>query len=155
MDADLMDADLRDADLMDADLRGADLRGADLRDADLRDAYLTGADLRGATLPYYNIIPDGEIIVWKKLQQGVIAKLLIHKSKKRTSSLIGRKCRAESVKVLELIGGDVGYSDYDNGRTVYKKGKTVKADKYDPDVRVECSHGIHFFITREEAENWQ
>lgn len=29
-----------------------------------------------------------------------------------------------------------------------------RPDKFDPDVRVECSHGIHFFLTREEAETY-
>jgi len=28
----------------------------------------------------------------------------------------------------------------------------VKPDSFDPDPRVECSHGIHFFMTRKEAE---
>jgi hypothetical protein len=28
----------------------------------------------------------------------------------------------------------------------------IRPDKFDADPRVNCSHGIHFFITREEAE---
>jgi hypothetical protein len=36
--------------------------------------------------------------------------------------------------------------------TIYKTGCEVFPDSFDPDPRVECSHGIHFFITREEAE---
>lgn len=26
--------------------------------------------------------------------------------------------------------------------------------KSNSDIRVECTHGIHFFLTREEAEKW-
>ncbi len=38
--------------------------------------------------------------------------------------------------------------------TVYEEGKEVRADSYDDDWRVECSHGIHWFLTRKEAEDW-
>ena len=39
---------------------------------------------------------------------------------------------------------------------IYRVGETVKPDRYDDDVRVECTSGIHFFITKPEAEsfNW-
>jgi hypothetical protein len=35
---------------------------------------------------------------------------------------------------------------------VYKVGMTVQPDTYDPNPLVECSNGIHFFISRAEAE---
>jgi len=35
----------------------------------------------------------------------------------------------------------------------YTVGKMAIPDKYDPDRRNECSHGIHFYITKIEAEN--
>src|SRR5512133_612610 len=80
--ADLQGADLQGADLQGADLQGADLRGADLRGADLRGAYLQGADLRGADLrdikldantkwPWYQF-PEGDLIGWKKCQEGIV-----------------------------------------------------------------------------------
>jgi hypothetical protein len=65
--------------------------------------------------------------------------------------LIGRKCRAESAEVLE---GE-GYSKLNPQGTAiifYKPGIIVKADSFDDDIRVECSHGIHFYITKKEAE---
>jgi len=97
-------------------------------------------------------LPEGTIIGWKKLQNGVIAKLSIPAKAKRVNST-GRKCRCEFAKVLALYGTDakVGIGSYDN-QTEYHIGKTVTPDSYDPDFRVECSNGIHFFITREEAE---
>ena len=167
--ADLKGADLRGADLKGADLRGADLKGADLeganlkwadlkwanlRGADLKWANLEGADLRGADLegarlPHFQICPEeGDFIAWKKVQGGVM-KLLIPAAAKRTSSLVGRKCRAEFVVVLE----GSGTSRYDN-KTVYESGMTVHPDKYDDDIRVECTSGIHFFMTRKEAEEY-
>jgi hypothetical protein len=57
--------------------------------------------------------------------------------------------------VLEILGAGgksqlQGKAKYDG--THYVVGETVVADKYDPNPRVECSGGIHFFMTRAEAE---
>jgi hypothetical protein len=135
------------ADLRGANLCGADLCGASLRGAHLRGAHLRRANLRGANLPPYQITQEGTLTVWKKLSNGALAKLLIPEDAARTASLVGRKCRAERAVVLE--GEGVSSRD---GRTRYAPGLTVTPDQYDPDPRVECSHGIHFFLTREEAE---
>ena len=72
-------------------------------------------------------------------------------------SLVGRKCRAEFARVISIEGGE---SVLSNGCghgpvTTYNEGEIVKADSYDDDIRVECSHGIHFFLTKREAEEWQ
>jgi hypothetical protein len=161
--ADLCDADLRGADLCNADLRGAvlsnatlynaDLRGADLRGADLCNADLCDADLSGAKLPHFRIVPDeGSFIAWKKTSAGVI-KIQIPAKAKRASSLVGRKCRAEFVKVLSGPGCG-GSSPTYNTKLVYNKGDIVYADSFDPDIRLECTHGIHFYMTREEAEEF-
>jgi hypothetical protein len=156
--ADLRGADLRDADLRDADLRGAYLRGADLSDADLRDADLRGAYLRGADLSEYqkamlSILPDeGDIIGWKKCENDVIVKLRIP-SNARRSNATGRKCRAEFAEVLEVIGAEEGVSTYDQN-VRYRVCETVKCDEWNDDRWVECGGGIHFFITRAEAENY-
>ena len=118
--------------------------------ADLRDANLRGADLRGANLPHFQICPEeGDFIGWKKLANGVVAKLLIPADAKRTSSIVGRKCRAEFVKVIE--GEGASRHDF---VTKYAPGMVVHPDKYDDDIRVECTSGIHFFITRKEAEEY-
>jgi hypothetical protein len=148
--ADLTGAYLRGANLTGADLRGAYLRGADLRGAYLRGADLRGAYLRGAELSPFQIVPEvGAFIGFKRLRYEVICKLEIPADAKRTSSLVGRKCRAEFVRVLEGEGVDT-YT----GETAYKVGEIVRPDSYDDDIRVECSHGIHFFITKKEAEDY-
>jgi hypothetical protein len=155
--ADLHGADLHGADLHGANLCGANLRGADLRGADLYGANLCGANLRGAknseiTVAQTRILPEGTIIGWKKCSGGVIVKLQIP-SKAKRSSAFGRKCRAEYAKVLAVYGGDSGISVWDSS-TVYRKGETVHCDKWGEDFTNECSGGIHFFITRLEAENY-
>jgi hypothetical protein len=85
-------------------------------------------------------------------------KILIPEEAKRTSSLIGRKCRAEFIKVLRIQDRDgneiqecEGWRDND---LVYRIGEVQHADKYDSDIRVECTNGIHFFMTKKEAEDW-
>ena len=35
--------------------------------------------------------------------------------------------------------------------TIYKVGEIARSDSWDADRWNECSHGIHFFITRDEA----
>ena len=135
-----------------ANLYGADLSGADLQGANLRGANLQGAILRGAdmlALSQCTILPEGDLIVWKKLQGNVLAKLKIPAAAKRVGGLIGRKCRAEFAEILE----GSGHAKFDG--TVYRQGETIKPDSYDPNPLVECSHGIHFFITAAEAEAYE
>ena len=126
------------------------------------DAYLSGANLSGANLSdaknaelaiaMTRILPDGDLIGWKKCQDGVIVKLRIPAEAKR-SHAFGRKCRAEYADVLEVIGAKVGISSHD-GKTKYAAGKRVTPDSFCDDWMQECAAGLHFFITRSEAENY-
>ena len=170
-------ADLSGADLYGANLYGANLSGANLSGANLSGAYLSGADLSGAYLSRaylsranlsganlsgakidYNhvafqqtrILPEGSLIGWKKCKNNIIVKLRIPEDAKR-SHAFGRKCRAEFADVLEIIGAETAVSNHD-GKTIYKVGKRVTPDSFDENWQEECSSGIHFFITRAEAE---
>ena len=153
--ADLYGADLRSADLYDADLRGADLRGADLRNADLRNADLRSADLRNAKnaelpIAQTRILPEGSILVWKKCRNDAVVKLRIPEDAKR-SHAFGRKCRAEYADVVEIFGAEEAISMHD-ATTTYRVGERVYCHKWSDDWLEECAGGIHFFITRAEAE---
>ena len=172
--ANLYGANLRRTNLYGANLSGANLSGADLYGADLSGAYLYGANLSGANLSGANlyganlsgaksipsitnaqasILPEsGQFQGWKKCQNGVLVRVMIGENAKR-SNATGRKCRAEYVKVLEVIGAEVGISQHDN-KTEYRAGKIVRCDKWDKDRWVECGGGIHFFLTRIEAEQY-
>ena len=182
--ADLRDADLRGADLRDADLRGADLRGAylrgaylrgaylrgaDLRDADLRDADLRDADLRDAKeIPYIPLScpSDGAFVGWKKVTtewgDRYLVKLLIPEDARR-SSATSLKCRCDKAQVLDITnldGSDCGRAQvinpegYERAETLYKVGEIVIPDSFDEDRWNECSHGIHFFINKQDAINY-
>ena len=155
--ADLGGADLRGADLGDAYLRGARLGGADLGGACLGDADLRGADLRGAkNIPFIPLAcpGDGAFIGWKKVNECIV-KLLIPEDAKRSSATTG-KCRCDKAKVLEITSMKtnehlVEITNGEYAHCVYKVGEMVYPDSFDDDRWNECSHGIHFFINRQEA----
>ena len=160
----LTGADLRRADLRGADLTRAYLSGADLSGADLRGANLTGADLTGAkNVPFIPMMcPDeGEFTGWKKVNNGTsyLIKLLIPAEAKR-SSATGRKCRCEFADVVQIIRmndgaevDEVENTEY-SPHITYRKGKRVYPDSFDEDRWNECSHGIHFFINKQEAVDY-
>ena len=96
-------------------------------------------------------------IAWKRAGRAVL-KLRVPSSAKRVSSLIGRKCRVSEAKVVlafvdgeEQRGGGAFVSER-GGR--YFVGETTKSDSFDDDIRVDCTNGIHVFVTRAEAESW-
>ncbi len=166
-EANLYGANLSGANLSEANLRGANLSEANLSEANLRGANLYGANLRWANLSGAKNIPaialaqrricpdEGTFIGWKKLKENKIAKL--HILGERMNSIGSRKCRASLVHVLKIYDGDTevenGFDNY-TGNLEYRVGEFVKPDEYDPDISAECSHGIHFFITRLEAEEY-
>jgi hypothetical protein len=154
--ADLSGADLSRAYLSRADLSGADLSRANLSRADLSGVDLSGADLKDAkdadlAIARTRILPEGDITGWKKCQGGVIVKLRIPADAKR-SHAFGRKCRAEFADVLEVHGAEFGISSHD-GKTKYAVGERVIPDGFDDDWTQECAAGVHFYISRVEAEN--
>jgi hypothetical protein len=77
---------------------------------------------------------------------------LLIPQKARRSNATGRKCRAEYAKVLRVFGATEGISQYDD-KVVYHKGETVRCDTWNEDRWTECGGGIHFYLTRIEAEN--
>ena len=175
--ADLRSANLRGANLLTADgelqvenLSGANLRGANLSGANLQDANLSGANLSGANLSGANlsgaehisdrsnaetsIVPEtGGFQGWKVCRNNVVVRLRIP-AKALRSNATGRKCRASEALVLEVIGADVAVSSYDATFT-YQRGQIVKPrEAFDTNRWSECGSGIHFFLTRYEAEHY-
>ncbi len=174
--ADLRYADLRYADLNDANLKGADLKGADLRYADLRHANLNGADLRyadlsNADLRYADLndanlrgaignlieyrkgkILSDAIIGYKKCQNNIIVTLEIPAGAV-VFSINGNKCRTNKCKVVAIDGANKAISIYNSSFT-YEVGKEIIIDDFNLEYNVECSNGIHFFMTKDEAINF-
>ena len=168
--ADLYGADLRGADLLGANLYGANLRGANLRDANLYGANLCGANLRGAenidsitwsvyTAFYPLQCPEKGAYTAYKKAQGLIVELEIPADAMR-SSATSRKCGASKARVISITdvdgnpGGDSVASDYDSN-FVYRVGEMVEVPDFNTDRWNECAPGIHHFITRAEAVQYE
>lgn len=167
--AKLFEADLRGVNLYGANLQEADLGGADLQEADLGGADLCGADLTGASLgdahlggayiDYPIACPEKGSFIGYKKANGLIVELQILDTAMRCSAT-SRKCRCSEAKVISIttLGGDYTditevFSDFDNN-FIYKVGEIVKVENFDTNRWKECSSGIHFFITRDEAVDY-
>ena len=159
--ADLRWANLKGATLYEANLGEADLRGADLRWADLRGANLKGANLYGAENLNFPIAcpEEGSFVGFKKCRDDLIVKLEIPADALRSSATT-RKCRCSKAKVLSITNLDGSAADvsivsskYDVA-FVYKVGETVEVLNFNTYRWDECSAGIHFFITRQEAVDY-
>ena len=156
--ANLSWAILRGANLREAELCGADLIRADLGGADLSGANLYGANLyesKGANYPM-NCLEKGSFIGFKKARNNLIVELEITEDALR-SSATGRKYRCSKAKVLSITNIDGTDSDVDSARSlwnpdfVYSVGETIEVPNFDTNRWNECAPGIHFFITRQEA----
>jgi len=156
--ADLSRANLSRADLSRADLSGANLSGADLSRANLSGANLSCAKNAKLAIAQTRILPAGTLVGWKKLRDGLIAQLTIPAEAKR-SHAFGRKCRCELARVDAIYDGQKevvrGYSNHDQAFE-YRVGAIVKpCEPFSENWQNECASGIHFFITREEAVEYQ
>lgn len=158
-------ANLRWATLSRATLSGADLRWANLSGADLSGADLRWADLRWAihnenTAFFALQCPEEGSFIGYKKASGKIVKLLIPEDAKR-SSATSRKCRCSKATVLSITNIDGSETEEkavksDKGRDfIYEVGKEVEVKDFDENRWNECSTGINFFITREEAVQYQ
>jgi uncharacterized protein YjbI with pentapeptide repeats len=170
--ADLNEANLSEANLRGADLSGANLSWANLSGADLSEANLSGADLYGANLSgakgtdtvitnegtafFRPQCPEAGAYTAYKKAHDLIVELEIPADALR-SSATSRKCRASKARVLSITELDGSPANVDRVSSrydrsfIYEVGKLVVVPDFDPDRWVECSTGIHHFITRAEA----
>lgn len=89
-----------------------------------------------------------------------LVKLEIPEDAKRSSaSTSSRKCRCSKAKVLEIVDVDTQepltrVTGKNFTPTEYIVGEMVYPDSFDDNRWNECSHGIHFFINKEDALNY-
>lgn len=155
---------------------GTDLRDSKFTKCDVEFAYFNSAVLTGTTFSLTNIekaykdyltvglhpAPEGDLIGYGKKGDYIVT-LLIPKEARR-SCATSRKYRAEYVKVLsiETLFGTPGPSAITNqycteGHTKsvrYAVGEYAYPDTWDENRWNECSNGIHFWLTKEEARQW-
>ena len=161
--ANLVDANLRGADLVYADLTYSDLSGINLKGANLNRANLVGASLSDVkydeTTSFFALqCPEkGSFIGYKKAGYRIVELLITEDSLR--SSATSRKCRCSKAKVLSITdfnnteNFDMVASSYDEN-FIYKVGEIIEVEDFDENRWNECSTGIHFFITRQEAINY-
>ena len=174
--ANLKGANLKDANLYRADLSWANLEGADLTNANLEYAilysanldgsFITGAKVHGANLFGAKNIPfiplacpsEGAFVAWKKVDGYFLVKLQIPEDARR-SSATSMKCRCDMAMVLDItsLDGETHLDEVVNNnykKTIYKVGEFVYPDLFDENRWNECSHGIHFFVNKQDAINY-
>ena len=148
---------LSGANLYKANLREADLSWANLSEANLREANLSEAKNAALVFARLQFIPtEGAFIGWKKCRDGVIVKLEIQADSKRSHGS-ERKCRCSKAAVLAIYRADgveidLAKSECDE-KFIYRVGQMVEpANGFDENRWKTCGAGIHFYLTREEAE---
>lgn len=116
-----------------------------------------------------NILPEqGSFIAWKKVYgkktaRYYVLKLLVLNTAKRVTPYVvdNRKCRVSAVRTLAAFSAETGktvkstqfYSGYD-GNFTYEIGKVSKEPKYDGSRTKICTQGIHVFLTKQEAMDY-
>ena len=163
---DLSWANLEGADLKEAYLEGSILYYANLKDANLAGAHLTDAvlkeiNLNGAqNIPYIPLAcpSEGAFVAWKKVEGKYLVKLQIPEDARRCSATT-RKCRCNKAMVLDItsLDGETHFDEVVNNnykKTIYKVGEMVYPNSFDENRWNECSHGIHFFINKQDAINY-
>lgn len=163
------------------DLRGAILERANLcrtsitkvildEDTSVVQELWQDVDLRNAKVDEVTlakIIPNhclpGKIIGYKKVKgvgngAPLIAELEIPADARRVNAA-SRQCRCDRAKVLSIThldgtpfeGEAVGWI---YPELTYKVGELIVETEFSEDRRTSQARGIHFFLTREEAENY-
>lgn len=109
---------------------------------------------------YQSTVPDGKITVYKKLLNNIIVKLTIPETARRVGRA-GEKCRADKAIVESFYNCDgteipmtCGYSYWDESFK-YEKGKVIVPSGFDENRWNKCSQVIHFFLTFEEARDYE
>ena len=158
--ANLYNASLYDANLCNAELYNTNLCEIYLCDADLSNADLNGANLRGTNLYGVNgnlieyrkgKILTEDIIGYKKCKNEIIVTLKIPRGA-IIFSISGNKCRTNKAKVIAIDGADRALSKYKY--MSYYVGDEFNIYDFDCQYNEECGRGIHFFMTRKEAEDY-
>lgn len=173
-DANLYGVDFRNANLTHVNFYNADLSYANFYSANLCDAYLGIANLRNAEFVCANLPgtvlynAEDSFIEYRKgkiLTQNIIGyKKCIGNNRKAVIvtleiprgaivfSINGHKFRTNKAKVIGLDGADRAMSYYQY--MTYYIGDEFTIYNFNCEYNIECGAGIHFFMTREAAENY-
>ena len=157
----LYKTNLRNADLNYTYLYKTDLSYADLRHANLNGAFFREANLLGTKIDYPIACPEtGSFIGYKKAYYGYIVKLQICEDAKRSSATT-KKCRCSKALVLAIENideSDSGLQEIESiydPSFVYRVGEIAEEPDFDDNRWYECAPGIHFFMDRQDAVDYE
>lgn len=133
---------------------------------------------RDALYERYDCPSEGSFVGWKVAMvfgrtsndscEFCLVQLKIPADSQRLRAFESKKCRCEFAEVadIQLFNGTslpddtVAYSIFEltnfaipslRYRTNYKKGEVIFPDGWDDNRTIECGHGIHFFMRRDDA----
>lgn len=154
----LEDTVLSNVDLTNTRLSHANLSGATLFDCNLGKTNLENVNLHNTRLDKKEQIRKGlilkdKMIGYKKCIDDIIVTLEIPKGA-IVFSINNDKCRTNKAKVIEISNGETIAKSKFVENFIYELGKEIEIEDFDLMYNVECSTGIHFFRTREEAEKY-
>lgn len=152
----LTHCDFSGATLSNCHFSGADVNQANFRYACFETCKLDNLKNEETALFLRMSCPEtGAFLAYKQCHNFRIVQLLIPKDAKR-SSATNNTCRCSKAKVLTIKSIDLKTS-YDEAVSlvdenfVYRVGEMAIADSYNEDRWIDSTHGIHFYMTREEA----
>ncbi|MEG0254539.1 MAG: pentapeptide repeat-containing protein [Vagococcus sp.] len=134
---------------------------ADVNQANFRYAILTNCDLseikNKSSAKYLEMTcPEtGAFLAYKQCYNFRIVQLLVPADAKR-SSATNNTCRCNKAKVLSIKSIDFkevyqeAVSLVDE-HFIYRVGEIIEPDSYNEDRWIDSTHGIHFYMTRDEA----
>ncbi|MGN1166198.1 MAG: pentapeptide repeat-containing protein [Lachnospiraceae bacterium] len=160
---------LRNVNFKNAIMRTASFRYCDMRECNIEDANLFGAVLEHANLEgivsnegtqWFRLrCPEtGAFLAYKKCVNDRMVQLLVPADAKRTSATLP-SCRCNKAKVLTIKSFDYkenfeeAWSLVDEN-FVYKKGEWVEVKDFNEDRWMDSTTGIHFWMTRKEAQDY-
>ena len=138
--------------------RNSGIMRSDFRTAKFgNDTRFECAGIEYSCLPdeYYRILGkvlDKPIIGYKKTREGVVIKAEIPAGA-IVFSINGKKCRTNRAKIIDMNGHTVLHSGYDFHFS-YTLGQEIEILDFDPCYSHECAPGFHFFMTEEEAREY-
>lgn len=155
--ANLQKSLLKNCDMRYANFHNADCRGTKFSCTIMECSNHEGIIIDDATENYRMHCPEkGAFLGYKKCFNDLLVTLLIPADARRVCSTT-RPCRCDKAKVINITSFDYkehykeAWSLCASTDFKYTLGEYVYPDSFNPDRWMESTHGIHFWMTPEEA----
>lgn len=155
--ADFENANMKTASFRFCNMKNCNIKGANLYGAVLENADLTDIKSDENTQWFRLHCPEkGAFLGYKKCVNNRMVQLLIPADALRTSATLP-SCRCSKAKVLTIKSFDFK-ENFDEAWSLvdenfeYKRGEWVEVKDFNKDRWMDSTTGIHFWMTREEAE---